>query len=158
MKKIRPFSIVFMTVQCLLLAAVMVLPGYFASAMSQDLDGLFWLALFLLAALGVLVVDAIWVGVVLSRYHARHREIPPRRALIAWAIYLVLAVAGGPCVNFAVLLGGIPPLTLEQWGILFLLYFLPSLIPAAILWLPAFLLSFLDSQYRYTPKKSEPQA
>ncbi len=155
MKKLRPFGIVFLVIQCVLFLALMVLPGYFASLLSRDLDGLFWLFLFLLAALAVLLVDAIWVAVVLRRYHARHREVAPVRALTAWGIYLAAAVVAGPYMNLLVLAGEVPPLSLQQWGILLLLYVLPALIPAVVLWLPAFLLSFLDSHYRYTSKKAE---
>ncbi len=158
MKKIRPFSVVFLVVQGILFGAVLVIPGYVSSLLSQDLDGLFWLALFLIASFGVLLIDAVWVAEVLRRYHARHREVSPIRALLAWGIYLSLATVAAPCVNLVVLAREVPPLTLYQWGVFFSLYLIPALIPATILWIPAFLLSILDPNYRYTPKKSKPQA
>ncbi len=158
MKKIRPFGVVFLVMQCVILLAVLFIPGHMAYVLDPGMGGLFWMMLFLLAALGVLFVDAIWVAVVLRRYHARHREVSPVRALAAWGIYLFLAVVVGPCVNFLVFAGEAPPLTLSQWVIFFLLYLIPTLIPAEILWLPAFLLSVLDPHYRYRPKQSKPQA
>lgn len=158
MKQLRPFGIVFLVIQGIFLLALMLLPGCLAGMLDPGLGGLVWLALLLGAALVLLLADAIWVAVVLRRYHARHREVSPRRALVAWGLYLAAAVVGGPCVNFMVLLGGIPPLTPGQWAIFLLLYVIPALIPAAILWFPAFLLSFLDPQYRCTPKKADVQA
>ncbi len=155
MKKIRPFSVIFLAVQGILFLAVMVVPGYISSLLSQDLGGLFWLALLLLPTFGVLFVDAIWVAVVLRRYHARHREVSPVRALAAWGICLSVTTVAAPLINFIVFAGWAPPLTLHQWVIFFSLYLIPALIPAVILWVPAILLSALDSEYRYTPKQKQ---
>ncbi len=157
MKKIRPFGIAFLVIQSVLLLVLWFMPGHMAHLKDPGMGGLVWLALFLIAAFLILLMDAIWVAVVLRRYHARHREVPPSHALVAWGIYLVLAVAGGPCVNFMVLLGGAPSLTMHQWAVFCALCLIPALIPATILWVPALLLSILDPNYRYTPKPAEPQ-
>ncbi len=155
MKKIRPFGIVFATIQCVLLVAVMLLPGHLAAVRDKGLGGLFWLALFFIAALLILLADAVWVAVVLRRHHTRHREVSPWRALFAWGIYLVVAVVAGPCVNFVAFAGEVPPLDVRQWATFLLLYVPPALIPALVLWLPAVLLSILDPNYRYVSKKVE---
>ncbi len=155
MKKIRPFSILFLAVQAILLCTVTLVPGYVVRVLYttmteyQRVD----FALALLAIPVVIIADVIWSALVLRRYHARHRDRSPWCALAVWAIYLILLLGGAVFGNLFMFMNRslsaadvVLMLRLLLWG-------LP---PALLLWLPAALASLLDPQYRYRPKSMEP--
>ncbi len=133
MKKIRPFLMVFLFIQCVILAAVVLLPGLlfplYAGASVQDQP---LVVLWLLAAL-VLLLDSCWVGVVTRRCASRG-DMCRWGGLAVWAACVGVTAIASMCVgNY---------LAYEAAD---LVAVLPLGLPvAAVLWLPAYWCSFSE--------------
>ncbi len=132
MKKLSPRGVHFLVFQGVLFVAVVLLPGIYLR--TREFENGFAGAGALVMAYSVaglaLVADALWTVGVLARYHERHPEISPWRALSLWAVYLVLAFVGGILLNSLIAAGGVSRLDWESW----LPLSLTGLIPAVVLW------------------------
>ncbi len=152
MKKPSPRLVRFCLLQALVPASVTALPCHLVRVFRLG-EGLGLLLLLLSAGL-VMLINALCVAGALHRYHVRHRDRSPWRALSLWAVYLLVVTLGTLWAAGFGLLGD--PVQSFVWGVFMAIAFAPwTFLLPVLLWIPAFLASFLDPNYRYTPRKAK---